>query len=239
MRGHLLDLGLTDFAETCALQMTLHRARVAEEIDDVLVLTEHFPVYTLGRTARVEHVGPGWQGGMLAGIPICVADRGGSVTYHGPGQLVGYPILKLKQYCQGPKAYMGLLEDTVIRALSGLGLRAGRRVGAPGVWVQNRKICSMGVRISQGVTRHGFSLNVVNDLSPFSAVVPCGLEGCAMTSLATEGVKEMAMDEANRAVAGAFQEIFGLSLIEETLVRLVQGSGLGIPRAALIQLEGA
>lgn len=219
--------------------MALHRARVAETIDDVLVLTEHLPVYTLGRTARAQHVGEGWQRGTLTGIPVCSTDRGGSVTYHGPGQLVGYPILRLNRYCQGPKTYMAMLEEVLIRALACLGLQAGRRTGLPGVWVQDRKIGSMGVRISQGVTRHGFALNVVNDLSPFSAVVPCGLQGCVMTSFAKEGGRDVRMDEANRAVGDAFQEVFGLSLNEESLVRLVQGAGMGIPGAAAIQLEGA
>ena len=160
------------------------------------------------------------------------------MTYHGPGQLVGYPILHLKQYCQGPKAYMGLLEAVLIRALDGLGLRAERRAGMPGVWVQDRKIGSMGVRISQGVSRHGFALNVVNDLAPFSAVMPCGLAGCVMTSLAAEGGRDVDMEEASGAVTDAFKEIFGLSLSEESLVRLGERAGIGIPVAAAVQSGG-
>jgi lipoate-protein ligase B len=108
----------------------------------------------------------------------------------------------------------------------------------PGVWVQDRKIGSRGVRVSQGVTRHGFALNVVNDLTPFSAVVPCGLAGCVMTSLAKEGGREVGMGEASGAVADAFQEIFGLSLSKESLVRLVERAGSGIPVAAAVQPEG-
>lgn len=229
MNGLLLTLGLTDFRESYGLQMALHKARVAEAIGDTLVITEHVPVYTLGRTARPQHLGDGWQRGTLAGIPVCSTDRGGSVTYHGPGQLVGYPILRLKGYCRGPKAYMALLEEVLIQALAGLGLEANRRKGMPGVWVQDRKIGSMGVRVSQGVTTHGFALNVVNDLTPFSAVVPCGLEGCVMTSLANESSQSVGLGAAEGAVVDAFQDIFGLSLSNESLVRLVERAVSGIP----------
>jgi lipoyl(octanoyl) transferase len=237
VKGHLLTLGQTDFRESYSLQMILHRARVAEAIGDTLMITEHVPVFTLGRTVRQQHLGDRWQGGSLAGIPVCSTDRGGSVTYHGPGQLVGYPILKLKRYCPGPKAYMALLEEVLIQALAGLGLEAGRRKGMPGAWVQDRKIGSMGVRISQGVTMHGFALNVVNDLTPFSAVVPCGLEGVVMTSLANESRRPVSMDEAGRAVVKAFQDVFGLSLSDESLVRLVERAGSGTPVAA-VQMGG-
>ena len=147
------------------------------------------------------------------------------MTYHGPGQLVGYPILRLKDYCAGPKAYMALLEEVLIRGLAALGLPSGRRKGMPGVWVQDRKIAAMGVRVSQGVTRHGFALNVVNDLTPFSAVVPCGLAGCVVTSVVRETGGPVGLDEAMRAVAHAFQEVFELSLAEESLLRLVPLAG--------------
>jgi len=213
--GHLFDLGLTDYQEASLLQVALHQARVQEVIGDTLLLTEHLPVYTLGRTTHPEHVGEGWVRGMINGIPVLSADRGGSVTYHGPGQLVGYPILRLRTYCAGPKAYVNRLEEVLIRSLDTLGVPAGRRVGAPGVWVGDRKIAAVGVRVSQGVTRHGFALNVVNDLSPFAAIVPCGLAGAGMTSitLATGAARDL--ETVGQAVVGAFQEVFGLALQKE------------------------
>lgn len=214
MIGHLLDLGLTDYQEACRLQMHAHQARVEDRIGDALLLTEHLPVYTLGRTARAAHVGEQGAGGVINGIPVRAADRGGSVTYHGPGQLVGYPILKLRDYCAGPKAYVARLEETVIRALAGLGVPAGRCNGMPGVWVADRKIAAVGVRISRGVTRHGFALNVVNDLSPFSAIIPCGLAGFGVTSVAQETGGLADFDQALSAVRGAFQEVFGLALAD-------------------------
>jgi len=225
VKGHLLNLGLTDYEEACAIQMDLHQARVEEAIGDTLVFTEHFPVYTLGKTARAQHVGAGWEHGMINGIPVRASERGGSVTFHGPGQLVGYPILRLKDYCVGPKAYMARLEEVLIQGLAALGLPSGCRKGMPGVWIRDRKIAAMGVRVSQGVTRHGFALNVVNDLTPFSAIVPCGLAGCVVTSVSQETGRLVGLDEAMRAVVHAFQKVFELPLAEESLLRLVPMAG--------------
>jgi len=215
MIGHLLDLGLTDYQDACRIQVRAHQARVEGRIGDALLLTEHLPVYTLGRMARAAHVGGREAGGDIHGIPLIAADRGGSVTYHGPGQVVGYPILILREYCSGPKAYVARLEETVIRALAGLGVPSARRSGMHGVWVADRKIAAVGVRISRGVTRHGFALNVVNDLSPFSAIIPCGLAGCGVTSVSQETGGRVGFDQAWKAVRSAFQEVFGLALSEE------------------------
>jgi len=226
--GHVLDLGLTDYQDACRLQLNAHQARVEDRIGDALLLTEHLPVYTLGRTARAEHVGGGGARGAINGIPVHASDRGGSVTYHGPGQVVGYPILKLRDYCAGPKAYVARLEETVIRALAGLGVPSGRRSGMPGVWVVDRKIAAVGVRISRGVTRHGFALNVVNDLTPFSAIVPCGLAGFGVTSVAQEaGSSTVGFDQALRAVLRAFQEVFGLALAEARVTEIFAHSEVG------------
>ncbi len=227
MIGQVLDLGLTDYQETCRLQIDVHQARVEDFIDDTLLVTEHFPVYTLGRTARVEHVGEGWTRGVINSIPVYASERGGSVTYHGPGQLVGYPILKLRHHCAGPKAYVACLEETLIRALAAVGVPSSRRSGAPGVWVDDRKIAAVGVRIAQGVTRHGFALNVVNDLKPFSAVVPCGLAGCRVTSVANATDSAVGLDQARRAVVQAFQEVFGLALVKGNIAELFASTGVG------------
>lgn len=227
MIGQVLDLGLTDYREACRFQMDVHLARVENLIDDTLLVTEHFPVYTLGRTARAEHVGEGWTCGAINGIPVYASERGGSVTYHGPGQLVGYPILKLRDHCAGPKAYVARLEETLIRALAAVGVPSGRRSGMPGVWVDDRKIAAVGVRIAQGVTRHGFALNVVNDLSPFSAVVPCGLAGCRMTSVANETDSAAGPDQTRRAVVQAFQDVFGLALEEGDVAEFCASTGVG------------
>ncbi len=235
MIGHVLDLGLTDYREACRLQMDFHQARAEDLIGDTLLVTEHFPVYTLGRTARAEHVGEGWTRGVINSIPVYASDRGGSVTYHGPGQLVGYPILKLRDHCAGPKAYVARLEETLIRALAGFGVLSGRRSGTPGVWVDDRKIAAVGVRIAQGVTRHGFALNVVNDLTPFSAIVPCGLAGCRVTSVANETDSAVGPDQARRAVVQAFQEVFG----ERNVAEFFASTGAGPAGSACVGNGGA
>jgi lipoyl(octanoyl) transferase len=212
--ARLLNLGLTTYADACDLQVLLHEARAANRIEDILILTEHLPVYTRGRMARPEHLAGWWDRKRIDGIPVCITDRGGSVTYHGPGQLVGYPILELRRYCAGPKAYVGLLEEVLIRSLSRVAIVSTRRDGAPGVWVEGRKIGAIGVRISKGVTRHGFALNVTNELHPFSAVMPCGLSDCVVTSVARESVEEVTFSAVMQAVIKEFQQVFELSLLD-------------------------
>jgi lipoate-protein ligase B len=228
MIGHVLDLGLTDYREAGRLQVEFHQARVEGVIGDTVMLTEHLPVYTLGRTARAEHAGAGWACGTINGIPVRVSDRGGSITYHGPGQLVVYPILQLRDYCAGPQAYIARLEETVIHALERIGVPSGRRRGMPGVWVGELKIAAVGVRISRGVTRHGFALNVANDLSPFSAIVPCGLAGYGVTSIAQERSSSADFDQARSAVLQAFQEVFGLVLAETRVSEVLARMGDGV-----------
>ncbi len=232
MIGHVLHLGLTDYQDACRLQVNVHQARAEDRIGDALLLTEHLPVYTLGRTARAAHVGAGRARGAINGIPVRASDRGGSITYHGPGQVVGYPILKLRDYCAGPKAYVACLEETVIRALAECGVPSGRRSGMPGVWVEDRKIAAVGVRISRGVTRHGFALNVMNDLSPFSAIVPCGLAGCGVTSVARETGATVGFAQALRAVVRAFQEVFGLALAEARVTEVCAHWSVGTANAS-------
>ncbi len=150
---------------------------------DVLLLLEHPPVYTLGRGADPRHLGD--AGGDR--IPVVRTHRGGQVTYHGPGQLVGYPILGLRDLRPDVRWYVRMLEETLVAALGDLGIVAGRREGLTGVWVENRKIASLGVAVRRWVTWHGFALNVGLDLGGFGAITPCGIEGVRMTSVAHEG----------------------------------------------------
>ena len=169
------------------LQRVCRTERAANRCRDLLLLIEHPSVYTLGRTTQDRH----WPGedqlSQETGIPVIRTERGGSITYHGPGQLVGYPILRLTDYCAGPKAYVRLLEEVLIDTLAEWGIAAHRRDGLPGVWVggdRPSKIASIGVRISHGITTHGFALNVCPDLEPFSHIVPCGIADCRVTSMA-------------------------------------------------------
>ncbi|MDQ3768089.1 MAG: lipoyl(octanoyl) transferase LipB [Actinomycetota bacterium] len=181
-----VHLGTVEYRTGVALQERLHAARQAGAIPDVLLLLEHRPVYTCGkRTADGElPMGRDWY--LLQGIDVVDTDRGGRVTYHGPGQLVGYPIMAVADVLVHVRA----LEGALVAALADEGVAARGRVddGADfaGVWVAQRKIASVGLRVSHGVSMHGFAVNVCNDLQPFQWIVPCGLDGVAMTSLLRE-----------------------------------------------------
>ena len=198
------------------LQRTYHAARVADRCRDVLLLVEHPSVYTAGRTTQDHH----WPGDAqllaLTGIPIVRTERGGSVTYHGPGQAVGYPILRLTDHCAGPKAYVRRLEEVLIATLADWGIAGRRRDGLPGVWVgeeQPLKIASIGVRISRGVTMHGFALNVSLDLAPFSSIVPCGIAGCRVTSMAALLGSAPEFPVVQQRLAAHFAERFDLTWV--------------------------
>ena len=173
------DLGTVGYAEAAELQRRLVERRRAGEISDTLLLLEHPHVFTLGRTARREH--------LLALPPeveLHTSNRGGDITYHGPGQLVGYPILDLGAIRKDVVWYVRSLEGALIAALAEFGFAAGRRTGFTGVWVGERKIAAIGVHISRWVTSHGFALNVDPDLRYFQFIVPCGIHDYGVTSIA-------------------------------------------------------
>ncbi len=180
------NLGPIEYREALALQERLRDARAADQLPDVMLLLEHWPVYTRGRRSGPGELPMGEEWYRMQGIDIVETDRGGKVTYHGPGQLVGYPIVRVDDVV----AYVRTLERAIAMALGeyGVGARARPEDGPDftGVWVGERKIASIGVHVARGVTTHGFAVNVENDLQPFGWVVPCGLEGVQMTSLIRE-----------------------------------------------------
>ena len=180
------QLGLVDYREALAIQTRLRAQRQAEETGDLLLLLEHPPVYTRGRRSQSGELPMGEAWYRSQGIDVVETDRGGRVTYHGPGQLVGYPIMRVSDVL----VHVRTLERAIVAALNeeGLSARARPAEGADytGVWVGERKIASIGVHVARGVSTHGFAVNVENDLQPFEWVVPCGLEGVRMTSLNTE-----------------------------------------------------
>jgi lipoyl(octanoyl) transferase len=184
-------------------QETLVARRLAGA-DDVLLLLEHPPVYTLGRGADERFLGAAAGGA----VPVVRVGRGGQVTYHGPGQLVGYPVVCLRDLKPDVRWYVRGLEQVLIDALGDVGIVAGRRDGLTGVWVGARKIASIGVGIRRWVTWHGFALNVAPDLSGFGAITPCGLDGIVMTSVAHEGGPANVDQVASRVLA-RFVEHFG------------------------------
>ncbi len=205
-------LGRIGYAECHALQQRLVEARQAGRIGDVLLLLEHPPVLTLGRAAKKEHI-------LLArpllearGVEVHEIGRGGDVTFHGPGQLVGYPIVDLKPDRQDVRRYVASLEETMIRIAAEHGVAAGRVAGLNGAWVGNRKIGAVGVRISRWVTMHGFAINVSTDLSFFDLIVPCGIRDKGVTSLERELGRAPTMASVEEQAARHFAEQYDARL---------------------------
>jgi lipoate-protein ligase B len=202
--------GRLPYGEALALQKETVRRRVAKEIPDTLLLVEHPPVITLGKMSKREHI--------LASRPdveVVETPRGGDVTFHGPGQVIGYPILDLTALKQDLKAYLGQLEEVMIRAAARYGVVAGREPGMTGAWVGDRKIGAIGVRVEKWVTSHGFALNANTDLSGFDLIIPCGLKGKGVTSIARETGREVDLDELRRSVVEIFGDVFGRRMIHE------------------------
>jgi lipoyl(octanoyl) transferase len=201
-------LGLAPYMQAWELQRRLAEQRRAGEVEDTLLLLQHPHTYTIGRSGTKEHVYLSDAEMEARGITCLEVDRGGDVTYHGPGQLVGYPILDL-----GPRpdvgAYLRGLEGCLIDALAGFGILADRLPGYTGVWIAGeRKIAAIGVKVSSGITTHGFALNVFTDLSLFDHILPCGIVGKGVTSMARELGRALAMEAVEDAVAARFQERF-------------------------------
>jgi lipoate-protein ligase B len=205
-------LGLREYAETLELQRRLARARMAGEVPDLLLLAQHPPVITCGRGARPEHLLAAPEDLRRRGVGLYAVERGGDVTYHGPGQLVGYPILDLHGYGLDVHLHLRRIERAVIGALAAAGLAAGVSPGRTGVWVGDRKIASIGIHVSRWVTWHGFALNVCTDLRDFDLIVPCGLPGVRMTSLAAELGRDVGVAEVEPLLVAAFAEAFGAAV---------------------------
>jgi lipoyl(octanoyl) transferase len=207
-------LGPVDYEAALRLQEAIVRARQAGDCGDTLLLLEHPHVFTLGRGADARFLRD-----IPAGIAIHRVSRGGQVTYHGPGQLIAYPIIKLEGAACDVGRYLRDLEAVVIDALVHLGIVAGRRAGMTGVWVGGRKIASIGVGLRRWVTFHGFALNVACDLRYFDAIVPCGIAGCEMTSIAALGGAEISMDAVATLVERSFALRFGYETCEAVAPR--------------------
>ena len=207
-------LGTVEYGEGLRMQEALVRERRAGSISDQLLLLEHPHVITLGTSADPDHVLADEAQRRLMGISLFETGRGGDVTYHGPGQLVGYPILDLKPDRCDLHRYIRDIEESLIRALAGFGIVAGRREGLTGVWVGDEKIAAIGVRVSSGwITSHGFALNVNPDLRYFGAIVPCGIREYGVTSMARCGVEGLTAQDVARPVAASFADVFGRDVV--------------------------
>ncbi|GIV09649.1 MAG: octanoyltransferase [Fimbriimonadales bacterium] len=209
-QAHLLDLGVIRYEPALQLQRTLHAQRVAGAIPDTLLLLEHPPVITLGKAFHPEHLRHAHEFYAQHGIELYPTDRGGDVTCHNPGQLVGYPIFDLAQHGRDLHKFLRDLEEVLIRALATLGIEAHREAGFTGAWVHNAKIAAIGVKVTKWVSMHGFALNVSNDLSLFSTIVPCGIADRPVTSIQQVLGQTVPMDLVKQRIVQAFEEVFGV-----------------------------
>ena len=225
-------LGLVPYGEALAYQRDVARARIAGSIpEDVLLLLEHPPVITLGRSSKERHLLAPPEVLAERGVELFEVERGGDVTFHGPGQLVGYPIIDLKRHRRDLHWYLRHVEEALIRALEEFGIVAERNPGYTGVWTVGRKIASIGVHARDWVTWHGFALNVSTNLSYFDLIVPCGIESVTMTSIARELAGDgPSMREVEDVVTRAFGDVFELT--PRDVGPLVQGPARVTDRGA-------
>jgi lipoyl(octanoyl) transferase len=198
-------LGTVEYPAALALQTAMVAARQSEQIGDTLLLLEHPHVFTLGRGADERFL----LSERPSEIPVHRVSRGGQVTYHGPGQLIGYPIVKLEGRDRDVHRYLRALEEVIIRALGDVGIIGVRREGLTGVWVGARKIGSIGVGIKRWTTSHGFAINVRPNLSYFNGIVACGIDGCETTSIAALGHAEVTVEHFATMISSCFTEVFG------------------------------
>ena len=200
----ILDLGLSPFKEVWDLQKELVKKRQNGQIKDTLILAEHEPVYTLGKNANENHI--------LQNSPRDVKtyqiERGGDVTYHGPGQLVGYPIIDLHNYNKSISCYMRSLEQLIIDTLAEFRVTAERKDGLTGVWVGDEKIAALGVRVTRWITMHGFALNVSPDLTYYSGIIPCGIFEYGVTSMGKQLTDQVAVDSVKQVLIEKFMNLF-------------------------------
>lgn len=210
MSGALIDLGVIEYGAAWELQKDLVARRAADQIPNTLLLLEHPHVITLGRKTTPENFKP-------QKVPVFKVERGGDATYHGPGQLVGYPIVKLQDH--DVRKHVRTIEDALNAAVRTFGVRGERKEGHPGVWVQGRKLASIGVAVTEWVTFHGFALNVNTDMSYFELIKPCGLDPSSMTSMQMITGRAVDMDEVKREVVREYSAAKGEEYLQQEAAR--------------------
>jgi lipoyl(octanoyl) transferase len=221
----ILGVGRMPYDEALSLQRRLAAARIDRSLDhDVLLLVEHPPVVTLGRASKDEHLVTSREALASRGVAVHEIERGGDITFHGPGQLVGYPIFDLTQHREDLHWFLRQIEQALIHALGAFGIAAERKEGLTGVWTSGRKVASIGIHVKQWVTWHGFALNVTTDLRYFDLIVPCGIPNVVMTSVSRElgtrtprGVWTQAIDNVVLGFAETFERTPRVEDVDETV----------------------
>lgn len=203
------DLGMIDYNQAWDLQKEIFDLRHRNEINDTLFLLEHPHTYTLGKVAEKENLISTKEQLQELGISVYEIDRGGDITYHGPGQIVGYPIINLSDWKEDTHEYLRALEEVIIKTCSEYGLSTNRNPKYTGVWLGERKIAAIGIKVSRWITMHGFAFNVNTDLNYFGGIIPCGIKDKDVTSLQRELGKEIKLSEVKEKLVKNFQNVFG------------------------------
>ncbi|MEK6756717.1 MAG: lipoyl(octanoyl) transferase LipB [Bacteroidota bacterium] len=206
---YVSNLGRTHYADAWTLQRKLFNLRHRELIYDVLLFTEHEHVYTIGKGGDENHLLASGDELLADGTEVFRIDRGGDITYHGPGQVVGYPIINLNQHSPDIHRYLRSLEEAIILSLGQFGIEGGREEGMTGVWVRGEKIAAIGVKVSKWITMHGFALNVNTDLKKFERIIPCGIFHKGVTSMQKILAREIPLDEVRDSLTKSFCAVFG------------------------------
>jgi len=203
----ILDIGFRSYSESWDIQRETHRKRVCDDIPDTLILVEHPHVYTLGKNADAKHLIASENYLKNKGIDVVNVDRGGDITYHGPGQLVGYPIFNIKDHNMTVRRYVDSVEEVLIETLKSYDITAKRKKGITGVWVGDNKIGALGMRVSKWVTMHGFALNIMTDLSLFRGIIPCGISDKGITKM-IDLVPDVTWNGVKSKIISKFETIF-------------------------------
>jgi lipoate-protein ligase B len=219
-----VPLGQLGYVDALELQRSLARERISGTIpQDLLLLVEHPPVVTLGRSSKQKHLVASPEFLQSKGVELFEVERGGDVTFHGPGQLVGYPIIDLKRHRQDLHWYLRKIEEALINTLADYGIPGERNTAYTGVWTRGKKIASIGVHARDWVTWHGFALNVTTDLSYFDLIIPCGIDGVVMTSIAREsGLEQVSMQDVRDRVTVKFAGAFDLTAVMTSRATLLE-----------------
>jgi lipoyl(octanoyl) transferase len=221
-----INLGMTEYGSCWNLQRQVFNRRLAGEIPDTLLLTEHLPVYTIGRTGDSNHLLADLPELREKGIAFFLNDRGGDITYHGPGQLVGYPILDLHDYYLDLHRYLRDIESVVIRVLDRFGICGSRIEGYTGVWVGDEKICAIGIKSSKWVTMHGFALNVSTNLASFDRIIPCGIFEKGVTSMKELLRETVEVDDVVPELLREFAGVFHVEIVPGSINEICHEGGV-------------
>ena len=218
------DLGLIEYEKAWQIQKDFHKKRTLDEIDDVLFICEHPHTYTLGKTAEMKNLLFDEQELHRKEITVFNIDRGGDITYHGPGQIVGYAILNLSNWKKDTHLYLRALEDVLINTCKDYGIESGRNNKYTGVWIEDRKICAIGIKVSRWVTMHGFAFNVNTDLNLFDGIIPCGIQEKEVTTLSKELADEVSIKDVKAKVVNNFINVFDYNLIDKKTLGELEAS---------------